>query len=1395
MMKNIATQTPQHLRIFVLFLCMSSFLFGQSFVTTGGTVASGYWNSTNTGGTASFIVPNDNDIAFAFVKIDTNGSGDYTNVGSGFLASAQQNKSVDRTATEIETAGDFSDGDTFDILVVFTDGSDPIDTLSLATNITVDQTAPGAFTVGSVTTTGGNVNGGYWNGSNTGLTILVPIANDATLQGGTLQISGFVGGNPAESLGSSESVLVINTNLTVNLDDTDFTGKVWFLDSQTFSLSATLSDAAGNSVDGSASATTLSIDQTSPTISSVTSSTADGTYGVGSAINVTINFDEAVTLSAGNLLTNLNSGAQLTTTSISGATSVPETNTVVEGDDASSFDVTSFALSGGSTKLLDAAGNNSDLTVPASSNLADNTNIVVDGSTPSVSSITSTTADGSYGVDETVNITITFSEALTLSAGNLLVDIDASGTDVTISPFASSTTATGTYTVADGDASSDLSVVTLSLSAGSLVDAGGNSVDLDLTGVSNIDDTENISIDGAAPAAFTVSTVTVTGGDVVASFWNSTNTGMTVLVPIASDASLEDGTVQVQGFFGDVSGAENVGSAVTILGANLGDNVTVTLTSVQVEALTGFADGQTLKITAVLADAGGNSTTGTLSANTFAIDETVPAVSSISSTTPDATYGIGDAVNVTITFSENVTLSGGNLLTNLNSSAQLTETTISNTSTLSQTYTISALDEAADLTVSSLALSSGSTDLIDAAGNPFDTSLPVSNLGTTSAIVIDGIVPTVSSITSTSADGSYGVGDVINITVTFSEAVTLSGGNLEVDHDASATDVLITSISASTTGTQNYTVASGDASDDLTVTALSLSAGSLQDAGGNDVDLTDISGVTNIDDGSNLAIDGADPAAFTVGTVTVTGGDVLASYWNNTNTGMTVAVPIASDNSLTGGNVQIQGFFNDISGAVDVGDSVDIAGGHLGGNLTVSLSAAEVEGFAGFADDLVLKITAIITDDGGNTTTGSQSANTFTIDQTAPTITAISSSTSNGTYGVGDAINVTITFDENVTLSGGNLVTTLNTTTELTENTIAGTTSVSQTYTIAENDESTDLTVSSLALSAGTVDLIDAAGNQADISLPVGNNIGDVSAIVIDGIIPTLSSITSTTASGSYGVGSPINFTFTFSEAVTLSGGNFEIDHDASATDVIISSISSSTTATQTYTVTSGDASSDLTVSALSLSAGSLQDAAGNDVDLSDISGVTNIDDSKDIVIDGAAPAAFTVSTVVTTGGTVVANYWNELNTGINVTVPIANDPSLQGGTLQIQARVGSNTFEDVGTPTSIILVDANKTIALSQVSVTSITGFARDEILSFTAIITDVVGNETLGTVSATTITIDEDAPTISSITSSPTSDNVEVGGNVDITVTFSEAVTLSGGNVITTLETGDTDAQLTTT
>lgn len=91
-------------------------------------------------------------------------------------------------------------------------------------------------------------------------------------------------------------------------------------------------------------------------------------------------------------------------------------------------------------------------------------------------------------------------------------------------------------------------------------------------------------------------------------------------------------------------------------------------------------------------------------------------------------------------------------------------------------------------------------------------------------------------------DGTYGAGATINVTVTFSEVVTVSGTpQLTLETGSSDAVVNYTSGSGTNTLTFQYTVGAGHASSDLDyvgTTALALNGGTIRDAASNNATLT-----------------------------------------------------------------------------------------------------------------------------------------------------------------------------------------------------------------------------------------------------------------------------------------------------------------------------------------------------------------------------------------------------------------------------------------------------------------------------------------------------------------------------------------------------------------------------
>jgi hypothetical protein len=145
---------------------------------------------------------------------------------------------------------------------------------------------------------------------------------------------------------------------------------------------------------------------------------------------------------------------------------------------------------------------------------------------------------------------------------------------------------------------------------------------------------------------------------------------------------------------------------------------------------------------------------------------------------------------------------------------------------------------------------------------------------TTIIIIIDTTPPTVTNVTSTTANGTYTTGAVIPVTVTFSEVVHVTG-TPQLTLETGATDRVVNYSSGSGTNTLtfNYTVQARDTSADLDYVAtasLALNGGTIRDAAFNNATLT----LPTPGAAGSL---GANKAIVIVATATFT--DVPTTYW------------------------------------------------------------------------------------------------------------------------------------------------------------------------------------------------------------------------------------------------------------------------------------------------------------------------------------------------------------------------------------------------------------------------------------------------------------------------------------------------------------------------------------
>lgn len=218
-----------------------------------------------------------------------------------------------------------------------------------------------------------------------------------------------------------------------------------------FSVIATNGAGSSSSSPASSSTTPIAIP---PTVSSINSTTANGSYKVGDTISIQVTFSESVIVTGTPQLT-LETGSTdraLNYASGSGTNSLTFSYTVQAGDTSADLDyasTTALALNSGS--INDSAGNTGVLTLPglgASGSLSANKAIVIDTALPTVTSFSSTTSDGAYKAGSTINITATISEAVT-AAASITVTLD-NGKTVVLTHSAVNNTLTGTYTVEAG---------------------------------------------------------------------------------------------------------------------------------------------------------------------------------------------------------------------------------------------------------------------------------------------------------------------------------------------------------------------------------------------------------------------------------------------------------------------------------------------------------------------------------------------------------------------------------------------------------------------------------------------------------------------------------------------------------------------------------------------------------------------------------------------------------------------------------------------------------------------------------------------------------------------------------------------------------------------------------
>ena len=657
------------------------------------------------------------------------------------------------------------------------------------------------------------------------------------------------------------------------------------------------------------------------------------------------------------------------------------------------------------------------------------------------------------------------------------------------------------------------------------------------------------------------------------------------------------------------TGSAPVGSTVQLYvdGVASGSTCTTSSTTGVWTCDTGVLNAGDKVVTAVSTTVLTDSTvTSTSSSLTVTVDTTAPTVSISASST---SLRSGQTSTLTFTLSEastdfvegDVTFSGGTLSS---------FTAVSGTS-----YTV-VFTPSANTQSGSGSISVAVDKFTDAAGNNNTAS-------SATTITYDTQVPSVSSITANRS--TLKSWDTSVFTITLSETstnfvegdITFSGGTLSSFTAVSGTSytVVFTPTANTQSGSGSVSVASGAFTDAAGNSNSASSATTITyDTQAPTVSISASSTALKSGETSTLTITLSEASTdFAVGDITFSGG-TLSSFSGSGTSYSVVFTPTADRSSGTGYALVLSNFFTDAAGNGNSGSSTTnftydtrvptvsisanastLKSGETS-TLTFTLSEASTDFVVGdvtFSGGTLSSFTAVsgtsytvvftpttntqsgsgsvsvssgaFTDAAGNGNTAS-STTTITYDTRVPTISNVTSSSTNGTFTLGGTVSIQVVFSEAVTVSGTPQLTleTGSTDRAVDYASGSGTITLTFTYTVQAGDFSTDLdyvSTSSLALNGGSI--VDVASNAATLTLPTPGATGSLGANKAIVITSAPTKVVSVRAP----VGTASGAAFTTQPQVTLQDlGNSVVTNDSST--VITASVSAGATLVGTTTAT-----------------------------------------------------------------------------------------------------------------------------------------------------------------------------------------------------------------------------------
>ena len=472
-----------------------------------------------------------------------------------------------------------------------------------------------------------------------------------------------------------------------------------------------------------------------------------------------------------------------------------------------------------------------------------------------------------------------------------------------------------------------------------------------------------VLFDMTPPADFTLGNVVSNGdnsGIEVPGYWNSSNQYLIVIVPIADDITLlEGGGIQLEASFGDTY--DILGDTVLIEEEDLNSNKLVTVSGTDFEDLDDFIEDGNATFRALMWDKAGNMTTSSESATILHIDQTTPILMAVNqksnNTIADSLAKVGDTDTLTFTASEGLDSIAVQIF---NSNALHT----GNNQDWVATYVFQESDMDIDTTVFF------NVSFSDTAGNLVDSINAVDTTTDGSWIRFDGILPYLDLVSFYSTNevnpelavvGDRLILDFISNESLLTQVVTIAGFTADTTFE---------------TGDTTRSWRTLDGTEDEGYISFEIGFSDLVGNVGDTVETTT--------DGSSILFDMTPPADFEIDTVYVSGGTVVAGYWNATNDTVVLKIPVPeNDETLIGGVYQPQVRF-DSGDFTPLGDAVPIDSMDLGGFKSVNITESD-----GFLENENAEFTALARDKAGNETMGSPDNTIIHIDETFPSLTNV----------------------------------------------------------------------------------------------------------------------------------------------------------------------------------------------------------------------------------------------------------------------------------------------------------------------------------------------------------------------------------------------------------------------